>query len=405
MRGAALPVTNRRWGALLSALALGFGLFVGVALGPGSEGSLATGASQIIELPALLGGEEEEAEAGEASSPSATEGDGGGPTSATESASPSASFAPAVPEASSDESEAAPESSPVSSDPQTKKPPAPEELTLAGTVVRANPLAGSYALAEAGGGLSAVHAAKLPAPGTRLSVAARPLANGTFAEAGSRKKLGQQGGATLKGIVTAVDPSPAAPAYTISRRGVSALVRVSPDPAGASPQLPLLGAFVTANVAIEEPLAPEPVAVAPDAAAPVPAEAPAVATTPAPTCVPDPTLPTPTAPKPQVVLWQRSLSSEGSPFTYGDFAGIVEAVCPDSSQLLLSADDIGEGGRDLTFAVPDGVKTGGLQVGQSVIATATIADDGSLALMGWASDEHTRGADDKAALQGDLAGG
>lgn len=55
LRWAALPVTNRRWAAPLSALALGFGLFVGVAIGPSTAGSMATGAAQIIEIP-LLGG-------------------------------------------------------------------------------------------------------------------------------------------------------------------------------------------------------------------------------------------------------------------------------------------------------------------------------------------------------------
>jgi hypothetical protein len=54
LRWVALPVTNRRWAAPLSALALGFGLFVGVAIGPSAAGTLATGA-QIIEIPLLAG--------------------------------------------------------------------------------------------------------------------------------------------------------------------------------------------------------------------------------------------------------------------------------------------------------------------------------------------------------------
>ena len=54
LRWAALPVTNRRWAAPLAALALGFGLFAGVAIGPGATGTLATGAPQVIELPSLL---------------------------------------------------------------------------------------------------------------------------------------------------------------------------------------------------------------------------------------------------------------------------------------------------------------------------------------------------------------
>ena len=67
MRGTSLVVTDRRWAAPLSALALGFGLFVGIAIGPGAAGSLATGAQQIIELPPI--GDREEAGKPEASAP------------------------------------------------------------------------------------------------------------------------------------------------------------------------------------------------------------------------------------------------------------------------------------------------------------------------------------------------
>src|SRR5262245_25747656 len=46
----ALVVTDRRWAAPLSALALGLGVFVGVAIGPGAAGTFATG-SQVVEIP------------------------------------------------------------------------------------------------------------------------------------------------------------------------------------------------------------------------------------------------------------------------------------------------------------------------------------------------------------------
>ena len=51
VRGFALVVTDRRWAAPLSAMALGFGLFVGVAIGPSAAGSLA-GTAQIAEQAA-----------------------------------------------------------------------------------------------------------------------------------------------------------------------------------------------------------------------------------------------------------------------------------------------------------------------------------------------------------------
>ena len=51
LRAFSLVVTDRRWAAPLSAMALGFGLFIGVAVGPDAAGSLA-GSPLIVELPA-----------------------------------------------------------------------------------------------------------------------------------------------------------------------------------------------------------------------------------------------------------------------------------------------------------------------------------------------------------------
>jgi hypothetical protein len=51
LRWAALPVIDRRWTAPMSAVALGMGLFVGVAIGPGTEGSLGTTNPMVIQVP------------------------------------------------------------------------------------------------------------------------------------------------------------------------------------------------------------------------------------------------------------------------------------------------------------------------------------------------------------------
>ena len=53
--------------------------------------------------------------------------------------------------------------------------------------------------------------------------------------------------------------------------------------------------------------------------------------------------------------------------------------------------------------MPATIDTGKLKIGQSVTATATFGDDGSLTLSGLASDERAKGADDFEATQGDLA--
>ncbi len=397
LRWAALPVTNRRWAAPLCALALGFGLFAGVAIGPGASGTLATGTPPIIEIPSLLAdgeGEVEEGLAGEAETGAFAESgsDGGESSFPSESSSGSISSFPAV---ETPESPAAPESTPPARDPSpagAEEPAAEEEeeaQILAGVVVHANPAAGSYAVAESGGLLSAVHAAKLPAPGVKVRVPVQTLANGTFAEAGPRKQKGQTAQASFAGIVTFVDADPASPAYAVSKRGVSALVRIPPDPAGLAAVLPQLGAYATVTVAIEMP----PASAAPASPPPAPAA-------PGPTCVPDPALPPP--PAPVAVLWQSQLDADGAPFSSSDLAGIVKAVCAAEDKLLLSADDVGESGKDVLLTVPESIDTGKLKAGDSVTATTAIEAGGALRLTGLASDERTKGADEAASAQGDL---
>lgn len=389
LRALALVVTDRRWAAPLSAMALGFGIFLGVAIGPGAAGTLATQPAPIIALaPSADAGEGDEAE-------------GGGDREARGKAEPEAFSEPFEEETL--EPEYAPEplaSEPVPEEGDGDEPsaPAPEEeeveseaRQLEGTVVHANPAAGSYALAIAGGELVSVHAPKLPVPGAKLKVEGEQLANSTFAELES-KRAGTAKGATVRGVVTYVDPDPVAPVYTLSGRGSSILVRV---PVSPEPQLPALGAYAAVKVGIEQPPAPVPV---PEPAIETPAVTEAV--DPAPTCLPDPQLQP--APAPTRVVVQRSFEAEPEPATYVDLAGIVTAVCAATGQLLLSADDQRHSGADLLLAVPAKIATDGLELGDSLVATATVGEDGSLALSGLASDERRKGAEDAASAQGDL---
>lgn len=353
LRWVALPVTDRRWAAPLAAVALGFGLFAGVAIGPGATGTLATAPLRVVEVASLGDGAEGGGEESEASEEPVL---GSGPSGFEEESEPS-SFAPIAPvETASLE--------PAEEEPAAKKPPKPaqeaepaqpEEQQLAGTVVHVNPAAGSYTVAEEGGVMSAVHTGKPPAPGTQIEVPIRALANGTLAEAGTRRRTGAAGEAELAGIVSFVSADPAAPAYAISNRGSSVLVHVPPDPGGALPPLPALGAYGTATVAIEA-----------------------------------------------GVLSQRQLSGAGAPFTHVDIEGIVAALDPETAQLTISADDVRESGQDIVLAVPPQLDASKLAVGDSVLVGADIGTDGSLSLTGLASDERLKGADDTKAIQGDL---
>lgn len=413
LRAAALPILDRKWAAPLSAVALGFGLFAGVAIGPGAAGTLATGATQIVEVPGLgaLGdsGDSAEEESSRPSPPAEESQEPGGSSSESFGAS-SSSFESPLPLGESEsgsyvEPTEAPELEPEAPPPTEEDEP--EGETLKGVVVHLNEAAGSYTVASKGGAITAVHASKAPAAGTQVKVPIAPLANGTYSEAGKRVKLGEEEEATISGIVTYVDPDPADPAYTVSKRGASMLVHVRPDPTGAAPDLPEVGAFANVAVEIE---AREPSTEVPGAAdeppAPVEATVPDAPTVEPPTaaaeCTASTELVSPSA-EPEIVLWQRHLEAEGTPLTYGDFGGIVTAVCPESNQLLLSADDLRESEEDLLFEVPgEEIDLLRLQVGSPVLATATIAADGKLSLTGLAGDEKRKGADDEKALQGDL---
>lgn len=369
LRAFSLVVTDRRWAAPLSAMALGFGLFIGVAIGPNAAGTLA-GTAQVIEVPGSGGNGDGSVKGGDGSQVPTEPAGGalGGDGVSLEAPAPVAPVplgpppvAPAPPA-----EEPAPEPAP------RPRAEAPEEeegegIELKGVVVHANPAAGSYALAIKGGELVPIHARKLPAPGTKLTVLARRLANGTFAEAEIPERSGKSAQAAFEGVITFVGPDPAAPTYAVSGRGASILVHCEPDPTGAMPQLPTLGAYVTVTAGIEK------------------------------------SEPTTTEPATAVVLRQRQVKVEtAEPSTYLDLAGVVTAVLPDTSQLLLSADDSRQSGQDLTLAVPAAIDTSGVEIGDSYLATAEVAEDGTLTLAGLASDEHTRGADDAASAQGDL---
>ena len=395
LRWAALPVTDRRWGATLSAVALGFGLFVGVALSPGASGGLASGAPQIVEMPPLLAGGGGEEVEGEGEGEEVVEGEAAPeyeePTSSAPAPSPMATSAEsAAPPPSGEGSAAKEEEAGGAPQEEAEEEPAPEPESpdLAGVVVHVNPAAGSYTVVEEGGLMTAVHTAKPPAAGARIEVPIRTLANGTLAEGGRRKAKGTVKKTTLAGIVTFVDATPSDPAYAVSNRGVSLLVHVRPDPAGAAPKLPELGAYASVAVEIEAPTPPVP--------APESSPAPAAG------CQPDPTQAAAPAIVPRGVLWQSTISSGGAPFTSSAFEGIVAGVCAETGQVLISADDTRESGRDLLFTVPAGIKTTKIKIGESVLVNAAIAADGSLSLTGLASDELVKGADDAALAQGDL---
>lgn len=401
--------------ALLTAAALGLGLFVGGALNPGS------GVTNIAAGAPALAGSSQASTAPTSLGPPALGAPVGNSVPANPPAGPAATAA--VPAAAPAPTTIAP--TPVASLPATQPvnqthagghPGSGNGSAATGVVLHFNPAARSYSLAS-GGQLLPIHSAKLPLAGTKVSVPIEPLSNGTFAEAGKRRKTGKATDARFAGTVTFVDPSAAA--YTVSAHGASVLVRVPPIKTGPI-QPPQLGAMVTITVKIAKTKrarigresAPSPAAAAP---ADSTTTAPTDPTTGAPdpgqvqAQAPPPPCPPPLAPivptvAPAANLWQTTVQVTGQATGPVDLEGIVQAACPTPRQLLLSADDVRQGAADLTLGVGDGIDVTKLLPGQPVDVTATLGTDGSYLVTGLVGDQGKKVADDPSTGQGDQAG-
>ena len=241
MRWAALPVIDRRWTAPLSAIALGFGLFVGVAIGPGTQGSLGTTRPVMVQVPDPDAQTTVAAASPSPGGGSHLPGTGQGGHSKPDSPfDPPTSSSPPIDSSSFPPVGTTPTTPSFPTTPTTTIPPVDNTggttttdqtqtgdetsttTTFTGTVVHLNPKAGSYTLA-ADGELIAIHSGHLPDIGETLEVDTLTLANGTYGEDGDRQQSGKRGRASLGGVVTFRDPRTGI--FTLSATGASVLVR------------------------------------------------------------------------------------------------------------------------------------------------------------------------------------
>lgn len=365
---------------MFAALALGLGVVVGTAISP-SVSNLLAAPAQIVE------------EAPTEPPPAASTGGGGGPgggtaVAGTTSADTGTSFGSTGGDVGGGGGGGG----------GGKQPKEPKPTYATGTVVHANPVAQSYTVAQQGG-LTAIHAASLPAVGIKVRVPVRTLNNRTFAEDGKRKLQGQATEATFGGIVTDLRDStdPAVPdAYTVSARGASILIRAPKDETpGTTERPPEIGTQVTTTVEIRnatgDPL-------------------PAVPPGPVPACAPEPDGALPTPPVvPQKELVQKSVSAGGAAEST-EVETVIQRLCQSQAEMLISTDDIRQGKTDVSLGAA-AVDMSLLFPGQAVIASVTIVDDLSgppgakklAAITGVAGDTGEVEADDETASQGSLA--
>ncbi len=242
-----------------------------------------------------------------------------------------------------------------------------------------------------GGNLISVHSSTPPAPGDQISTPVAKLFNGTYSEDGARSAQGTTKAATFTGIVTYRDET--ALAYVVSSRGSSVLVHAPQSP---PEQIPQLGAGVTASVAIGDPTA---------AAPPAPVPPPLIPPQPAPCDADGPTNPATSAPTSTIPLTQTALTVDQPSLTAADLEGIVQAVCPATSEIVVSADDSRETFADLALPVPatSGIDLSKITVGQSFnLATAFDAATKAFSVTGVSSDQGAAGSNDPALGQGTL---
>jgi hypothetical protein len=422
MRWAALPITDRRWTAPLSAAAVGMGLFIGVAIGPGIDNSLGTSPQAVVMAPPPA---DEATTATTDTSATPPIGAPAANASATHASVPTPSGpsipAPAAPITSTPAPAPAPAPAPETTTTTTDETTTTEEtgdaLVFTGTVVHLNPAASSYVITTGKGQMNAVHAKKLPKPGTKLEVPVRELVNGTYAEDGAVKRSGSAKTAKVQGLVTYADA--ATGAYTLSRKGISMLINA--DPAAKSPPAPpAVGSQLTVAVKLAKPPPAGTEVAGPPATPPPPPATTTTSTTttststttstvppPAPRRQADCGTPPPSPPPPKSIAIEKSRQVDIKFLGYSDFAGIVQGVCTSTGELVLSADDVRESVADITLPLdPEaGIDLGAISPGDVVDASGTIEEETfGIALTGISSDDGTKGAENAELQQGDQAG-
>jgi hypothetical protein len=269
----------------------------------------------------------------------------------------------------------------------------PKPQIISGPVVHVNRAAGSYAVAQ-GGPLVAIHARSLPDPGARVRTPVRQLVNGTYAEDGKRKTKGRANTATFSGTVTFRDDEQGKDYYTVSGTGTSVLVHVPPDASGGGTP-PEFASSVTVTVRFDAPgSAPSP-----------PTSTTTTPTTPQQTanaCDADgEAVATGPTSAPTVKLTQTSRTVDGTGVTTGSLAGIVQAVCPGTRQLVLSADDVRASDQDAVLGVGQGIDLRKVHTGRPIVATVELKPPDLISLGSLAGDQGIKGADSEKQVQGD----
>ena len=234
--------------------------------------------------------------------------------------------------------------------------PASAPRSVSGTVVHATKRTGGFVVADHLGRLLAVHSARAVLPGSRVTVAAQRLSNGTYAAADLHSGTARRQ-ARLRGRVTYIAPTRRA--LVVSARGVSLLVRLHPH-TGASAQRALAASSTSgigASVVVDAQLGSGPSVTARDL---------------------------------------RVIARSRRPV---DLEGVVQHVS--DRTLEISADDDAASGASLTVHLPAGFDVSSFAAGEEVQLVARPEPDGSFTAVGASGDSSQQQADSSDEQQGD----
>jgi hypothetical protein len=230
--------------------------------------------------------------------------------------------------------------------------------TVNGTVVHKSKNAHSFAIADAHGHLTAIHAKRLPAVGRTVKVQARKLRNGTFAASRVTAGRAKKRAARISGLVTYTDQKRGK--FVISARGVSLVVSKPKRAvrASAADPLPSPGTLVTVNSTLND----------------------------------------------NGEIEADSIENDGENNNYADLEGRVLSIDTAARTLTITADDDDEiRGGTILVHLPATFDIARYHVGDVLQVVATPNADGSFTAVGTSQDGDLDEADSENDEQGDDA--
>ncbi|MEX0620600.1 MAG: hypothetical protein WD181_03380 [Solirubrobacterales bacterium] len=277
---------------------------------------------------------------------------------------------------------------PETPEPDPAPEPAPETLPLAGTVLASSVNGRSFSLADRRGNLQTIFSEFPPTAGERIRTTVLPLVNGTFSEYGGRQSLADRDRATVRGMISFLDPELGV--VVLSNRGTSLPLDGSNLPEGmlsavpsdsTNPSTPLAeGDWVEVDLLLVEPDIEQASTDLLSAEGADQALSPEDAST-------EPV-------RPDFGLLIESLKSLEETASRIELTGRLLEIDPQDRTLVISADSVGLLESSIEMTAPQSFDLSGLKLGRVYSATVRRTAAGDLRLTGFSPGYSGKAADD-----------